>query len=64
MARKDPAPGTALCPECCEHGVGLTWFCGWCAELEEFGSSDFGVWGSELVLPCEHQVRDQQAKPA
>jgi hypothetical protein len=43
------------CPECCEHGVGLVWFCTWCAEAEEFGTSDFGVWGAEMVLPCEHR---------
>lgn len=45
-----------LCPECCAHGIALVWFCAWCAELEEFGTSDFGVWGPELVLTCEHRA--------
>jgi hypothetical protein len=44
------------CPECCEHGVALVWFCVWCAEIEEFGTSDFGVWGPEMVLRCEHRL--------
>jgi hypothetical protein len=52
-ARKADA---ATCPECCAHGVALVWFCSWCAELEEFGTSDFGVWGAEMVMPCEHTV--------
>jgi len=44
------------CPDCCEHGVALVWSCTWCAEIEEFGSSDFGIWGSEPAMPCEHSV--------
>jgi hypothetical protein len=44
------------CPECCQHGIGLVWFCPSCAEIEEFGSSDFGVWGVEMVMPCEHEA--------
>jgi hypothetical protein len=44
----------AACPHCCGHGVALVWFCTWCAEVEEFGSSDFGVWGPEQVMACEH----------
>ena len=55
MASKPQRLDADLCPECCEHGVALVWFCGWCAELEEFGSSDFGVWGAEMVLACEHR---------
>jgi hypothetical protein len=53
MATKPEAP---RCAECCEHGVGLVWFCAWCAEVEEFGTSDFGVWGAEPAMPCEHRV--------
>lgn len=49
-------PGARPCRQCCEHGVALVWFCAWCAEIEEFGTSDFGVWGAEMVLPCEHTV--------
>jgi hypothetical protein len=49
-------PETPRCAECCEHGVGLVWFCAWCAEVEEFGTSDFGVWGAEPAMPCEHRV--------
>ncbi len=44
-----------MCPKCCEHGIALVWFCMWCEELEEFGSCDFGVWGNEMILPCEHR---------
>jgi hypothetical protein len=56
MARSARTPHTKRCPECCEHGISLVWFCAWCAEIEEFGTSDFGVWGAELALPCEHSV--------
>ena len=56
MARKVVKTDVNPCPECCGHGVALVWFCAWCAELEEFGTSDFGVWGAEMVLPCEHAV--------
>ena len=57
-----PAPGA--CPECCGHGVALVWFCEWCAELEEFGTSDFGVWGPEMVMPCEHSVKPRATRRA
>jgi hypothetical protein len=54
MAGKAVMTDADRCPECCEHGVALFWFCAWCAEVEEFGTSDFGVWGVEMILPCEH----------
>jgi hypothetical protein len=56
MTRKAHKPEQQQCPECCEHGVALVWFCAYCAEQEEFGTSDFGVWGAEPALPCEHRV--------
>lgn len=56
MASKVRKAHSRQCPECCEHGIALVWFCAWCAEVEEFGTSDFGVWGSEMVLPCEHSI--------
>jgi hypothetical protein len=56
MTRKARKPERALCPECCEHGVALVWFCTFCAEQDEFGTSDFGVWGVEQVVSCEHRV--------
>jgi hypothetical protein len=35
--------------------MALVWFCAWCAEIEEFGSSDFGAWGAQQVIACEHR---------
>jgi hypothetical protein len=54
MASKGSRSATKPCPQCCEHGVSLVWFCAHCAEIEEFGTSDFGIWGSEPAMPCEH----------
>jgi hypothetical protein len=55
MAGKTRISGSKRCPDCCEHGVALVWFCAYCAEIEEFGTSDFGIWGAEMVMPCEHR---------
>lgn len=55
MAGKTRISGSKRCPDCCEHGVARVWFCAYCAEIEEFGTSDFGIWGAEMVMPCEHR---------
>jgi hypothetical protein len=54
MASKVRKSDSTPCSECCEHGVDLVWFCAWCSELDEFGTSDFGIWGSETAVPCDH----------
>jgi hypothetical protein len=56
MASKGTRAASKRCPDCCEHGVAHVWFCAWCAELEEFGTSDFGIWGSQPAMPCEHST--------